>query len=355
MGIIPVIMAGGAGTRLWPLSREGKPKQFHNLSGNGTLMEETINRLSPLQPENIVIVTSDQYRDISREELKKCGLEGTVLCEPRPRNTAAAILYAALFLEKSYPESAMIVCPADHYIRAKDVFARVIKTAVDEADSDSLVTIGITPDYPETGYGYIRSEETSGEVRAVSAFVEKPDAGTAREYVKAGNYFWNSGIFIWKTKTILGAFEEHMPEMWDSFRPLRELSPKSISCDDTDAWEIKKRIFDEIASVSVDYGILEKAKNRVVVPADFGWADLGSWKAIDDILDPDENGNRAPEPGKAIFYNSRDCSTFSEERRISVVGLSNIVVVEAGNEILVIDKDSSQDVRSIVDIIRKGG
>ncbi len=354
MGIVPVIMAGGAGTRLWPLSREEKPKQFHNLSGRGTLMEETISRLFPMKPDMVVIVTSEKYRDNSQDELRKCGVEGRVLCEPRPRNTAAAILYAAVYIEKLYPDSVMIVLPADHSIQNKDRFIEVINKAISEAGRDMLVTIGINPDYPETGYGYIESEGTTGEVRNVTAFVEKPDSKKAREYLDAGNYYWNSGIFIWKTGKILDSFEKHMPEMRESFKPLEELAPESIIADESATWELKKRIFDNIQSESIDYGILEKADDRVVIPADFGWADLGSWKAIDDILTPDADGNRTPKRDRAIFYNSDNCSTFSEERRISVVGLSNIVVVEAGNEILVIDKDSSQDVRSVVEIIRKG-
>ncbi len=353
MNIYPVIMAGGAGTRLWPLSREEKPKQFHNLSGRGSLLEGTAQRLKNLDPAGCLIVTSSRYRDLSREEMEKTGLPSTILCEPRPRNTAAAVLYGALYLQKRDPGAVMIVLPADHHILDEDAFSEVLKLAVAEAEKENLVTIGIRPAYPETGYGYIRAEESStGPVLPVAQFVEKPDAATAQKYFDSGDYFWNSGIFAFTVTAILTAFETHLPAMVEAFAPFAGLSPQEIEDDLPGTWQTKEKIFSEIESIAIDTGILERADNRVVIPADFGWADLGSWKSIDDILQGDENANRTPEPEDTIFVDSRNCSVFSEGSRIAVVGMENVVVVQAGDQILVIDKERSQDVRKVVDIIR---
>ena len=354
MNIVPVIMAGGAGTRLWPMSREEKPKQFHNLSGSGTLLEETVRRLRPLSPSMCVVVTSKKYSEMSMEEVKKGGLAGTALAEPRPRNTAAAVLYAAVYLDKLMDDSIMIVLPADHFIRDNEAFTATLRAAVTEAEKGSLVTIGIKPSYPETGYGYIKAVDgASGSAMEVERFVEKPDSETARGYVEAGTYFWNSGIFVWKTSAIIQAFHRYLPEMAQAFEPLHSLSAEKIQSVSADIWKHKETLFDSIESISIDYGILEKADNRVVIPSEFGWADLGSWKSIDDILEADSKSNRSPEKDNAIFVNSENCSVYSEGNRIAVVGLKNVVVVQAGNDILVIDKESSQDVRQVVEIVRQ--
>ena len=354
MKIIPVIMAGGAGTRLWPLSKQEKPKQFHNFSGKGTLLEETINRIVPLNPEQILIVTSINYADKSKFEIKKSGLKGTVLSEPVPRNTAPAVLYSALYLDKTYNDSMMIILPADHYIKNNDEFINVLKSAIDQAENDNLVTIGIKPTYPETGYGYIKAgDKISHKAFKIDRFEEKPGIELAKKYFESGSYFWNSGIFIWKTSTILKSFRKLLPEHVKSFMPLQGLKPKEISSNNSKFLDIKTGIFNSLKPISIDYGILENADNRVTIPGDFGWSDLGSWKSIDDILNPLDNNNRAPEPDKALFVNSENCSVFTKDSRISVVGLKNVTIVQSGNEILVIDKESSQDVRKVVDKINK--
>jgi mannose-1-phosphate guanylyltransferase len=353
MNVIPVIMAGGAGTRLWPLSRDEKPKQFHNLSGQGTLLEETIRRMIPLDPGQIIIVTSKQHESQSQEEIAKFKIKGVVLSEPRPRNTAAALIYAAVYLDKLYDESIMISLPADHHIKNTDEFTRVLREGISQAEGGRLATIGIKPTYPETGYGYIKAQAGDGPVLPIDTFVEKPDFERARRYYESGNYFWNSGIFLWKTSVILEQYRKLLPAHVKAFQPLADLNPRKIASNNGDSWNIKKRIYDSVESVSIDFGIMERAENRVVIPGDFGWTDLGSWKSIDDILPMDDNNNRSPERDRTIFLNSDNCSVFTENSRVSVVGLSNIVVVEAGNEILVIHKDSSQDVKKIVEILKK--
>ncbi len=353
MNIIPVIMAGGAGTRLWPLSREERPKQFHNLSGKGTLMHETITRLLPITPDKYVIVTSHKYEKMSLDELSSAGVPGYVLSEPKPKNTAAAILYATAFLDKLSHESIMIVLPADHYIHDNDLFIKTLRTGIAEAEKGKLVSIGIKPTYPETGYGYIKAMEgTCGNVQPVDCFVEKPDLETAKGFCDSGNYYWNSGIFIWKTTNIFEAFIKHLPDHVHAFEPLYNLTWERMMSNDPEIWKMKEQIFDSLKSVSIDYGIMEKAANRVVIPGEFGWADLGSWKSIDGILEHDENMNRTPAPDKVIFVNSGNCSVFPESEKIAVVGLSNVIVVQAGDAVLVIDKESTQDVRKVVDILR---
>jgi len=348
--IIPVIMAGGAGTRLWPMSNEDKPKQFHNLSGKGTLLEETIERLKALNPEEILIVTSKKYENLSMEEIDKSRLKGTVLCEPRPKNTSAAVLYSAIYLSKKYSNPTMIMLPADHYIKKPEIFTDLLTRSVELASQNALVTIGVIPTYPETGYGYIKA--LSKDSNIVEKFVEKPDQDTAEKYFTSGEFFWNSGVFTWNTDTILKEFEIQLPELYNAFKPLIELSYEDISSDKPEVWTMKEAIFNKIESISIDYGILENADNRMVIPGEFGWGDLGSWKSIDDVIDPDSQNNRSNNEN-SIFIKSKNSSVFTDNANIAIVGVDNITVVQEGDNILVISKECSQDVRNVVDIIKK--
>ena len=351
--IIPVILAGGAGTRLWPLSNEDKPKQFHNISGDGTLLEETIKRLLPLKPDHCVIVTSKKYEAASKTELDKTGISGTILAEPHPRNTAAAVMYAVTYLAKIADDGIMIMLPADHFIKNREMFVDVLKTAILQANLGKLVSIGIKPGFPETGYGYIKASPSEKEVLDVECFVEKPSLEKARNYVEDGSYYWNSGIFIWKLSVIEKCFKELMPGHYQAFEALRSMELNKFESDSADAWNIKDSVFSNLESISIDYGIMENARNRVVIPGEFGWADLGTWNAIDDILEPDNNNNRTPDPGDVIYINSNNCTAFPETKRITLVGMSNVVVVESGNNILVMEKNSAQEVRQVVDILKK--
>jgi mannose-1-phosphate guanylyltransferase len=350
--IIPVILAGGVGARLWPMSTEDKPKQFHNMSGGGTLLEETIKRLKPLSPDEIVIVSSRKYEELSISEIKKSGLNGTILSEPTPKNTAAAVLYAAIFLKKKYNDPIMIVLPADHFIKDTKGFVSVISKAISSADKGYLSTIGIKPEYPETGYGYIKGTEPAHGALKVDKITEKPPLKIAKQYIEDKNFYWNSGMFVWKTSVIIEWFKKLLPDMYNQFQSLEALSYEEIASNDSRIWAIKNKIFSSIKAISIDKGILENSDNRMVIPADFGWADLGSWKSVDDILKPDNSENRTQSHEDSIFVKSNNCTILSEGATIALVGMSNITVVQSGNNILVIDKDSSQDVRDVVNIIK---
>ncbi|MDY6967940.1 MAG: mannose-1-phosphate guanylyltransferase [Spirochaetota bacterium] len=353
MNIIPVILAGGGGTRLWPLSNEEKPKQFHNLTGNGTLLEETIKRLIPLNPDFFLVVTSKKNEIQTEHEINKIGITGKILAEPYPRNTAAATLYAAIYLKKKFEDSIMLILPADHYIHRNDEFIKILNIAINEAKNQKLVTLGLKPTYPETGYGYIKAYSGEDEVLYVDKFVEKPNIQKAKEYIENGNYFWNSGIFTWRTSLIIDYFQNLMPEHFKAFEALRRFSPKQLESNDGEVWAVKSEVFSSIKSISIDYGIMEKADNRVVIPSDFGWTDLGNWKSIDDVLLPDKNKNRTLKWENVILSSSKECTVFSENKRVAVIGLENVVIVESGNDILVMDKSKSQDVKEVVDIIKK--
>jgi mannose-1-phosphate guanylyltransferase len=350
--IIPVILAGGAGTRLWPLSREDKPKQFHNISGKGTLLVETIMRLLPINPNQYVIVTSKKHEKETRKQLNQTGIIAQILAEPYPRNTAAAVIYAATYISKLEEDCIMIMLPADHYIKNNNLFVEVLLKAIDQAKQGKLVSIGIKPTFPETGYGYIKAEKSDKEILDVEKFFEKPDYDNAKKYVDDGNYYWNSGIFIWKISTIINCFRKLLPKHYNAFEKLRKLTINDITNDSEKVWKIKSVIFEQLESISIDYGIMENADNRIVIPGQFGWADLGTWNAIDDILHPDEHDNRTPDEKDVIFINSTKCTAFPENKRITIVGLSNVVVVESGNDILVMEKNSAQEVRKVVELIK---
>jgi len=352
MEIIPLIIAGGSGSRLWPLSQPAKPKQFQAFSGPKTLLEETIDRLKSLKPPEYVIVTADKYEKLSKQELKKARVKGTILLEPAPKNTAAAILYGALYLKKKYKDAYMIVLPADHYIKNKAKFISTLKKTLIEAKKNKIVTIGIPPTTPETGYGYIKFNSKNN---LVDKFVEKPNLTKAKQYLKSKNYLWNSGIFIWKVSTILEAFAIFLPEQLKVFQPLAKKSAKEIRSSQSQIWALKKKIFASLKSISVDYGILEKAKGQVVIPAEFDWNDLGSWQAIDQLLDSDKKNtkdkNRSTHKN-TLFIKSKNCSVLSLKKKVALIGVEDLVVVEEGENLLILNKKYSQEVKKVTEGIK---
>lgn len=350
MQIYGVIMAGGSGTRFWPLSRKTTPKQLLNLSGNGLMINETIDRMTGfIKKENIFIVTNAEQSD-KMKELVEDGIKmNHILSEPAARNTSACVGYAAMEIVKKYGDGIMCIFPADHYIKDEVSFTKVLKEAIKVAESsDKLVTIGITPTFPSSGYGYIKFDKTQNEiVKSVEKFVEKPNYETAVKYLKSGDFLWNSGMFVWKASTILNNFKRFLPKVYNAVVQIGD----SMNTD-AEADTITK-IYPTIPSISIDYGIMERSDDVVVLEGDFGWNDVGSWDMLGALYDTDENGNIIK--GEQINLETSNCISYSEKRLIATIGIENTIIVETDDVVLVCDKDKAQDVKKIVDILKVQG
>lgn len=349
-----VIMAGGGGTRLWPVSRKERPKQLLPLLGQETLFQSTVNRLENLfPPERILVVTvAEQAREM-RVQAPAIPPEN-YLIEPEPRGTASVVALAAAVLKKRDPQAAMAILTADHFIRDRDLFRYLIRTAFQVASQDYLVTLGITPTFPSTGYGYIeQAEPLDGDyqypVYKVRRFREKPDQATAEQMLRSGDHSWNSGMFVWKADVILAEIESQMPEL-----------SKAVA-DISDAWETSGREevlisrWKELKSQTIDYGIMEKAEQVAVLPAGgLGWSDVGSWDSLFEVLFPDFNGN-VPVNAQHLMLDTHNTLIYgnSNERLIVTIGLDDVVVVDAGDVLMVCKTDQSQKVRDVVEHLKK--
>ena len=344
-----VIMAGGGGTRFWPLSRQKRPKQLLNLSGKDLMISETANRLKKVVPaENLYVVTAVAQADKIIKATAGTVDPKNVLSEPYARNTAACIGYAAIRIVAEHGDGVMIVSPSDAYIKDEKEYARVLKaTATEATNGDALITIGIKPTFPATGYGYINFEKNEGEAKKVKKFVEKPDFLTAKKYVDDGGYLWNSGVFIWKASVILKEFEKNLPEIYAS---LMRIYPFVKTEKEN---RVVKKEYKKMQSVSVDYGIMEKAENVRVFAGDFGWNDVGSWDMLSAIAGEDQNGNVLK--GDVIALDTVNSVVYSEKRLVATVGVNDLVVVETGDAVLVIPKDKAQDVKKIIDRLKTDG
>lgn len=342
-----VIMAGGSGTRFWPKSTSKHPKQFLKLFGKETMIQQTVNRLEPgINSEQVLVVTNANYIPFVKEQLPSVP-EHQIIGEPVARNTAPCIAAAAAVLHKMDPQSKMIVLPADHRIQDGDKFMSVLESAADLAEeTDSLITIGIKPNRPETGYGYIRydadQQAAAGEFTAypVQNFTEKPDLETAKEMLESGDYVWNSGMFIWKTSSILDAFKKHLPEIYELTQGLirSEMSDEDID-----------RFYQACPSISVDYGIMENAERVHVIPAEFGWNDVGSWRSVHELSDKDEQDNSL-DPESIVALNSRSNLVQSDSgKQVVLIGVDNLAVVETEDSIMVLNMDHDQDVKKVVE------
>ncbi len=353
-----VIMAGGSGTRFWPLSREKMPKQLLKIGGEDTLIRETVSRVLPLvRIEDIFIVTNESLADTINYQLStkfEQPWEGNFILEPEGKNTAPAIGLAALHLERIDPESIMVVLAADHSIRRADEFLKLLRNAAEAARQDYLVTFGIKPDRPETGYGYIKAgekitvestEQSVGDVHRVEAFVEKPDLETAKKYLKDGHYYWNSGMFIWKTKALLNEIEKHQPSLYRGLQDIRNVigTPKEA--------DVIREVFKKLEPISIDYAVMEKTERAAVIPADIGWSDVGSWTALDDVSVRDAAGNVIS--GNVIDIGSRDSIIYADKRLVATIGLKDAVVVDTPDATLVCSKERAQDVKKVVDELKK--
>lgn len=353
MKIFGVIMAGGGGTRFWPLSRQKTPKQLLNLSGKNLMVNEAIDRLSYIvDQKDIFIVTNTEQVNSMLEKTKTRIEKDHILSEPSSRNTAACIGYAALEILKKYGDGIMVVTPSDAYIRDTASFTRVLSCAVKTAETeDRLVTIGIKPTFPATGYGYIKFDKRqNSNAKYVIEFIEKPDEQTAKGYFSSGDYAWNSGIFIWKASTILNKFQQFTPDIYADLMKIGD-SMKS-----TEEGAIIAEVYPNIRKISVDYAIMEPSASNgdvLVVPGEFGWNDVGSWDMMSVLHDPDDNGNIVI--GDTLTINTVNSVIYSSGKLVATVGVDNLVVVETPDAIMVCNKKNAQDVKLIVDSLNDKG
>lgn len=349
-----VIMAGGGGTRLWPVSRRESPKQLLPLLGQDTLFQSTVGRLESLfPPERILVVTVAEQARQMQLQAPAIPVENYIL-EPEPRGTASVVALAAAVLKKRDPQAAMAILTADHFIRNKDLFRYLIRTAFQVASRDYLVTLGITPTSPSTGYGYIeQGEPLDGDyqypVYMVKRFREKPDHATAEQMIRSGTHSWNSGMFVWKADAILAEIEKQMPELFAAIGEISQAwnSPQQL--------EILQSLWSGIKSQTIDYGIMEKAERVAVLPAGgLGWSDVGSWDSLFEVLFPDINGNVAVNAQNLMLdtHNTLVYGT-SSERLIVTIGLDDTVIVDAGDVLLLCKIDQSQKVRDVVEHLKK--
>ncbi len=346
-----VIMAGGGGTRFWPLSRKAKPKQFLNLSGKDTMVMDTANRLCRVaDKDDIFIVTGEKFVESTIESTKGFLKANHILGEPAARNTAACIGYAAMEIVKKYEDGVMCIAASDHFIKDEDEYERVMKNAIALADEkNALVTIGIKPTFPSTGYGYIRSNrETTELYYAVEEFVEKPDLETATEYLASGKYAWNSGMFVWKASVILKYFEELLPDIYTHLLAIGDAMGTEREA------EVISEIYPIIPKISVDYGIMERAKGVLMVEGDFGWNDVGSFDALEEIYEKDENGNVVL--GNGCLLDTNGCILYGDgDKLIATLGVENLVIAQTKDIILVCDKSKAQDIKRFPEMLEKSG
>ncbi len=344
-----VIMAGGIGSRFWPLSKFTYPKQFLDILGTGkTLLQETAERFLSISPyENMLIVTNKDYVHIVKEQLPQIP-EENILPEPIRKNTAPCIAYANAFIAKKNPEATVVVSPADHLIIHPDKFIDTIKTGLNfVSDNDALLTIGIHPNRPETGYGYIQinsDDKSSHTILRVKTFTEKPNAELAQFFVNSGEFYWNSGIFLWKLPSINAAFEKHLSDVYFLFNDY-------FSSENPNE-EGLLYVYSECPNISIDYAIMEKAKNVFVCKADFGWSDLGTWGSLFENLDKDKQNNVIR--GKNVYVQQSSGNFIHlPDRKIAVInGISNLIIVEHENMLLISDKGKEQDIKNIINTLK---
>jgi len=344
-----VIMAGGAGTRFWPKSTKKLPKQFLQLFGSGTMLQNTVKRIEKLIPiEQVYVVTNSDYVSLVQDQLPALPPQN-VIGEPEAKNTAPCVAISAAILDEQDEEAIMVVLPADHYITEPKKFEKVLQSAIEKArEGEHLVTIGINPDRPETGYGYIEAESKNGsgnqnQAIPVKAFREKPDLKMAQEFLEKGGYYWNSGMFIWRAKAILNSFFNYLPEMYSAAKDAAQKGGTPAI----------NNFYYNSQSISIDYGIMEHAQNVYVVPGDFGWNDVGSWLAVHELADKDDSGNSSDAEAAIFIDASNNLISTGGEKAVAVVGLDHIAVVETEDAILVCNLDQAQGVKQVVEHLKE--
>jgi len=347
-----LIMAGGAGTRLWPLSREHLPKPALRLYGVQSMFEIAVERLLPLfSPEQILVVASADHNQVLHEQVPSIP-ETNFIIEPEGRGTASAIGLAAIHLEARDPEAVMAVLTADHIIGKPEVFRSVIRSALAFAKDDYLVTLGIKPTWPATSYGYIEQADLLGEKLGFKAytaerFVEKPSAQNAQRMLNLGKYSWNSGMFIWKVDRIMGEFKWQMPDLYARLMRIA----KTIGTDQYA--ELLGELWPGIAKQTIDYGIMENAKRVIVLPADMDWLDVGTWSNLKTVLDSDEKGNS--KSGDVVLWNSENSMVIGDKRLVAAIGLEDIIIVDTPDALLVCNMAHASEVKALVEHLKQNG
>ncbi|RLD37307.1 MAG: mannose-1-phosphate guanylyltransferase [Bacteroidetes bacterium] len=344
-----VIMAGGIGARFWPMSRTSQPKQFIDILGTGeTLIQQTVNRFLKICPvENIYVVTNEIYKEQVKEQLPDLSYE-QILCEPARRNTAPCIAYANYKIMEKNPDANIVVAPSDHIILKEDVFTDVITSALQAAsENDWLITLGIEPSRPDTGYGYIQfdskiSDKRDNRIRKVKTFTEKPELKIAEKFLESGDFHWNAGIFVWSLKSITKAFKKHLSEVDDIFKGGIDIYNTDKEAD------FIKSAYSVCRNISIDFGIMEKAENVYVLSSDFGWSDLGTWGSLYAIRQKNEDHNTIV--GKNVMtYDTNNCViNVNSDKLVVLQGLDDYIVVDEGNILLVCKKKDEQNIRQFV-------
>lgn len=342
-------MAGGVGSRFWPVSTQNFPKQFHDMLGTGdTLIQKTFNRLAKLIPEeNIFILTNERYNDLVFEQLPSVTKRQVVL-EPAMRNTAPCILYASLKIQKENENAVMIVAPSDHWIEDEDAFSNNVQTAFDYCESnDALMTLGITPTFPNTGYGYIEYNKSSEEdIKPVNQFREKPDYETAKSFLVQGNFLWNAGIFMWSAKSVVAAFQRNQPELYQLFESGYNVYNTEFEDD------FIKDNYPKAENISVDYALMEKSNNVYVIPATFDWNDLGTWGSLYDKLDKDANENAVVNARVLAEDASGNMIRSKKDKIVVVDGLKDYIIVDKDEVLLIFPKAKEQDIKKVLQNVK---
>jgi mannose-1-phosphate guanylyltransferase len=352
--VYAVIMAGGVGTRFWPRSREKTPKQLLEIVDKGTMIQNTVQRISDLiEPKNILIVTNKVQKQSISKQLPNVPDEN-IIEEPLGRNTAPCIGLAGLFVRRMDPDAVMVVLPADHIMHDEEEFRRVLRLAIWVAyESGKLITVGIQPTRPETGYGYIQVVDEDDKtnpyfsrgVYKVKTFAEKPNATTAKQFLQSGDFLWNSGIFIWRVDTIMTEIGKHLPEVYSELLKIDE----AVGGEKFD--NILETAYRTIRGISIDYGVMEKAKEVYVLKGNFGWSDVGSWDEVYRISGKDDDGNSVT--GQTFLQNTKNTLVYAGDKFVATIGVDNLIVIATDDAVLVCKQGQTQDVKEIVDYLRR--
>ncbi|AGF54185.1 mannose-1-phosphate guanylyltransferase [Clostridium saccharoperbutylacetonicum] len=346
-----IIMAGGKGERFWPRSRKNMPKQFLSLTEDGkTLIQLTVERLKSLVDiEDTFIVTNKDYKELVLSQIPNIP-EENILLEPVARNTAPCVGLAAMHVKKKYGDATMIVLPSDHLIKYNEFYIDTLKVAIDVAEEENnLITIGIMPSYPETGYGYINFERNfdnsrGNNVYKVNSFVEKPDLNTAKEYLASGRYLWNSGMFVWKASSILLNIRELLPDMYNGLERIYE------TIDESNSEIVLKEAFENMKSESIDYGIMERANDIYTIPGSFGWDDVGSWLALERINKTNDDGNVVK--GNVITIDTKKSIIQAQDKLIATVGIKDVIIIDTEDVLLIANKEDTQNIKKIIENLK---